>query len=105
MKRVRYFHRVTAQPHVAGITPPSNSVLPVITGDVAGEESSTSNGTWSNAVTFVYQWYLDDSPLTGETASTIETDAEWIDQTLSVVVSAGNGAGRVSVSSAGIVLT
>lgn len=105
MARVRYFRRVRTAPHVAGIAPPINTVLPVITGDIAGEESSTSNGTWTNSSDFTYQWYLDDVLLEGETENSILTDASWIGQTLTVTVYGGNGAGKVGATSLGVVLT
>lgn len=104
MSRVRYQRRVKAAPHVAGFATPINTVLPVITGDIAGEESSSSTGTWTSADAFTYQWYLDGVLLTGETADTIETDEGWVGQTLTVVVCGGAGGGVTCVTALGVVL-
>ncbi len=104
MSRVTYFRRVKAAPHIAGIATPVNTVLPVITGDTAGEECSTSNGTWTNSSDFTYQWYLDGVLIAGETASTITTDEAWADQTLTATVYGGNGAGKIGATSLGVVL-
>jgi hypothetical protein len=102
--RVRYQKRIKAGPHVAGFATPTNTVAPVITGDTAGETSTTSDGTWSDADAFTYQWYLDGVALVGETTNSIDTDEGWVGQTLSVIVCGGNGGGMTCAASAGVVL-
>jgi hypothetical protein len=102
--RVRYQKRVKAGPAVAGIATPVNTVLPVITGDTAGETSTTSDGTWTSADAFTYQWYLDGVLLAGETTNSIDTDEGWVGQTLTVVVCGGGGGGMTCVAAVGVVL-
>lgn len=104
MGRIRYLRRVKAAPHVAGIVTPVNTVLPVITGDTAGDTSTTTDGTWSNASAFKYQWYLDGVAIAEETTNSIDTDVGWVGQTLTVVVSGCNGAGCVEATADGVVL-
>lgn len=105
MGHIKYQRHVKAAPHVAGIATPTNTVLPVITGDVAGETSTTSDGTWDDADTFLYQWYLDGEALAGETSDSIDTSEDWVGQTLSVTVTGCNGAGCIVATAEGVVLT
>ena len=87
-------------------TPPSNTVLPLITGSTAGEVCSTSDGTWGGSpASFTYQWYLDGGILNGETADEITTDETWVDSTLTVKVTAYNAGGSCVATSLGVVLT
>lgn len=105
MGRIRYQRRVKAGPAVAGIAGPVNTVAPVITGDVAGETSSVSDGTWTGSPSFTYQWFLDGVALSGETADEIETDAEWVGQSLGATVYGANGAGIIAAAATPVVLT
>ncbi len=104
MSQVRYLHRVRAAPHVAGIAPPVNTVLPLITGDTAGDVLSTSNGTWTGSPTFTYQWFLDGVAIAGEDEDEVITDEAWAGQTITVVVSGSNGAGTSIATRLGVVL-
>jgi len=78
-------------------TPPSNSVLPTISGVAQQGNQLTANpGTWSGdtPITFSYQWS------DGQTGSTDTVAAADVGQSLSVTVTATNDAGQASATSA-----
>jgi hypothetical protein len=78
---------------------PVNSVAPALSGTPeVGETITTSNGTWSNAPSFTYQWFLDGVAITGATSGTYVTDAEG---SLTCQVTATNAVGtNVATSNA-----
>jgi len=89
-----------------GGSPPVNTVLPVISGTAeTGQALSTTNGTWTNAPTsYSYQWQRNGSDIGGATSSTYTTVAADSGTTITVVVTATNGAGAASATSAGIAI-
>ena len=89
--------------------PPANTGLPSISGTTAvGDTLTAANGTWSGypAPTFTYQWRACDSvgancsDLVAETASTHVITIADSAHTIRVVVTATNGAGSGSATSA-----
>jgi len=79
---------------------PQNTVAPVVTGTPAsGNTLTCSQGTWTGAVSYAYQWYDNGAPIIGKTTSTyLLTNAEkgWL---LSCVVSATNPSGSTGAPS------
>lgn len=88
----------------AGVNPPVNSVLPVITGTTTEDETLTaSTGTWSNSPdSYTYQWKDDGVAISGATASTYVLTSSEVDATITVTVTAHNEGGSVSATSAGV---
>ena len=98
------------------LPPPANTTLPVIrlntsavNGDnvFQGDTLNTTNGTWSDAQSFAYQWEACDedgtncAPLAGKTASTIKLDAnELVGKIIGVTVTAINPNGSTSAVAA-----
>jgi sugar lactone lactonase YvrE len=92
------------------LTPPAvaNTTLPTISGTAAvGETLTASTGTWSNSpVTYVYQWEDCDStganctPITGATGSTHVVTSADDGHRIKVIVTAQNGGGSASATSA-----
>jgi fibronectin type 3 domain-containing protein len=95
--------------------PPSNTSLPTISGTASqGSVLSASTGSWSGdpTITFTYQWQRCDSGggscanIVGATAQTYTLVLDDVNHTVLVVVTAHNGAGTGTASSAktGVVL-
>lgn len=104
---------VTSGPTLVVVLPlPVNTVLPVITGcggtagascvtntPTVGETLSTSNGTWTNALSFTYQWNDCNAsgascvPISGATAATYTIQDSDAGDTLDVTVTAYNYVG------------
>ena len=88
--------------------PPSNVSPPTISGTAReGEVLSASTGTWSGAPTsYAYAWQRCDesgsscAPLSGGDESAYPLDADDVGTTLRVLVSATNGGGTTSATSA-----
>ena len=89
--------------------PPSNTALPTISGSASqGSVLSASPGSWSgdNPITFTYQWQRCDSGggscgnVAGATAQTYTLVLADVNHTLFVDVTAHNGAGTGTASSA-----
>ena len=74
---VKYANYVKGYPPFASGVP-VNTVAPVVTGTpAAGNTLTCSQGTWSGAVSYAYQWYDNGAPIVGKTASTyLLTNAE-----------------------------
>ena len=95
---------VTAPPPAA----PTDSSPPVITGTtVEGQPLSAGKGTWTGAPTsYAYQWQRCDttggncSSVSGATSTSYSLTATDVGHTLRVVVTAGNGGGHATVTSA-----
>jgi hypothetical protein len=80
---------------------PSNSVAPSIVGTPAQNVTSTcSEGTWSGASTFTYQWFKNGTAIPGATASTYAVLPADNLSGLQCEVIATNGAGSVALISA-----
>jgi hypothetical protein len=88
---------------------PVNSVLPKITGTARqGQKLTTTNGTWKGTapITFARQWQRCDAggatcgPIAGATATTYTASAADVGSTLRVAVTATNGAGPATATSA-----
>jgi hypothetical protein len=91
-----------------GVAPilPVNDVPPVVSGSVAvGETLSTSDGSWTNADSFTYQWEssVDGlsgwSPISGETSNTILLTGSELDLYVRCVVTGTNGDGSTDANS------
>jgi hypothetical protein len=92
------------------LAPPitANTAVPVITGTAAaGDALTASTGTWTNSpVIYTYQWEDCDSSglnctvITGATASTYSVTAADAGHTIRVIVTAQNGGGSASATSA-----
>jgi hypothetical protein len=103
LANARRWAAVTIALRAAALTsPPSNTVLPVITpttGITAGSTLTTTNGTWTNAPTsFAYQWTKNGTNIAGATSSTytvLTTDAG---SSIAAVVTATNSIGSVSAT-------
>ncbi len=83
---------------------PGNSVAPAITGDTAGAESTTSDGTWSGTPTFTYQWLLNGTIVPTATLSAFTSDVGDVGKTLVARVTAYTAGGTAIKDSAGVVL-
>lgn len=85
-------------------TIPTNTVAPAITGTtVVGQTLTASNGTWTGTATITYarQWKRDGVAISGATGATYVLVAGDVGKTITVTVTATNGVGAVSVTSAG----
>ena len=87
-------------------TPPSSASAPVISGTAAdGATLTTSNGTWTGTppMTYSYQWRRCDTSCTSipnATGATYTAASADVGKTLTVVVTAANGAGSASATAA-----
>jgi hypothetical protein len=70
----------------------------------AGDELSCSDGTWTGAATFGYQWLRDGTAIAGATSSTHTVVAADESKTLQCVVTATNAAGSVGATSLPVVV-
>ena len=74
---------------------PSNTVLPVITGTVQDSFTlSGSNGTWTNATGYTYQWYANGFAIGGATANTFLLTSAQVGQVITLKVTASNAGGN-----------
>ena len=100
---------ISAQTAVVAASAPTNTVLPVISGEAKDEQTvSASTGTWagSPAITYSYQWEGCNTSgescvnISSATSSTYTVAHERVGHTLRVKVTATNSAGEASVISA-----
>lgn len=83
------------------IAAPSNTGLPIISGTPSvGGTLSVSNGTWLYNPTFTYQWRRNGLAISGATNQTYIVQADDQGQQVSAAVTATNGAGSATSSSA-----
>lgn len=86
----------TESPSSAPTPAPVNTVPPVASGTMRiGETLSTTDGTWTDATTYAYQWTRDGAPIGGATSSTYVVVAADIAALIACEVTA-TGAGGVS---------
>jgi hypothetical protein len=82
------------------VGPPVNTVLPVVTGTTTqGSVLTTTNGTWTGAPTFTYQWLRNGSARPASTASSIILNAQDVGTMISCGVIATNAEGAVGAES------
>lgn len=95
----RQYETLVASRHMTGSGSgvPVNTVAPAISGTpVVGNTLSVSNGTWTQAVSYAYQWLRDSDPISGATLSTYELVADDANTMISAVVTATNPVGSAS---------
>ena len=90
---------------VAGVTPPGNTALPVVSGTAEqGDTLTTSNGSWSGSPTsYGYQWQRCSSScsnISGATSSSYTLAAADVGDTVRSVVTATNAGGSTPADSA-----
>jgi len=81
---------------------PSNSILPIVTGTASvGSTLTGTQGTWSGATSFAYQWIWADTGanISGATSSTYVPQATDEGHTLAIKVTATNSTGSASATS------
>lgn len=80
---------------------PVNTVAPVVNQAIVGSVSTLSNGTWTSlpTITYTYQWYLNSTPISGQTNNTYTPVSGDIGEALYGIVTATNDAGSASSQS------
>ena len=79
---------------------PVNTVAPAVTGVPSSSNTLTcSQGTWTGAVTYRSQWFLDNVPQIGQTDPTFLVTSPMIGSVVKCVVTAQNPGGLTSASS------
>lgn len=81
---------------LSGGTPPTNTVLPAITGTAeVGETLSVSNGTFTGdaTITYAYQWYAGGVAISGATSATFDLTSAQLGKIIAARVTATNAAG------------
>jgi uncharacterized delta-60 repeat protein len=87
------------------IDPPSNQAPPTVRGTgAAGQPLTCAPGTWSGADAFDFLWLRDGAPLFGAITSTYVPLTSEAGATLSCRVTARNGGGSATATSAGVVV-
>lgn len=85
------------------VSPPYNTVAPVISGTVAfgNTLTVTSNGTWSGSptLTYTYQWTRNEEPIVGETNSTYVVTGSDLGPEIQCLVTATNSYGSADAYS------
>jgi hypothetical protein len=87
---------------------PANTTPPVISGTPAvGQTLTCSTGTWSGSqpISFTYQWLQDGNPITAETNNTYAVQSVDQGQSLACQVTADNGIGTATQTSASLNVT
>jgi hypothetical protein len=80
---------------------PAVTVAPAITGSpLVGQTLTCSDGTWRGSPTFTRQWLRNGSPIAGQTATTYTVVAGDDGQSLACRVTATNGAGSATATTA-----
>ena len=98
----------SAQTAVVTVAPPTNTVLPKITGSaIQGQALTTTRGTWSGSPTsYAYTWEDCNSSgnscssISGATASSYTLTAGDVGHTIRTIVTATNGGGSTPATSA-----
>lgn len=84
---------------VSSTNGPINTTAPQIDADgtgVGNQMTVASNGDWTNvqgSLTFIYQWYRDNAPITGETADTYTIQIADSNKTIKCLVYATDNVG------------
>lgn len=94
---------VSADDGFAGISAPTNSAAPTVTGIAqVGQALSASSGSWigGGTITYAYQWARSGVSISGATSNTYTVQTADIGATLRVTVTATNSAGSGSANSA-----
>ncbi|HVP03108.1 MAG TPA: hypothetical protein VMT10_11105 [Solirubrobacteraceae bacterium] len=103
----------SAQTALVASAPPANTVVPAISGTAQdGQTLSSDTGTWTGSptITYAYQWQRCDSAgngctdITGATASSYTLTPADVGATVRIAVTATNGGGSTSASSAATVI-
>jgi len=84
-------------------TYPANTVLPAITGTTtSGQTLTTTNGTWTGTATITYTraWLRDGVVIAAATGTTYVLQAADVGKRISVRVTATNGLGSITATSA-----
>lgn len=82
---------------------PVNTAPPVVSGEtIVGSMLSTTDGTWTDATTFTYQWLRNGAPIAGATQNIYASQVADIGQTITSRVMAGPTS---AVSSNNVVVT
>lgn len=100
----RHLYRNLNRSQVVGeqapITPPVNTVAPVLSGNFfVGQTLSCSSGTWSGSPSYTYQWRNTGVDIVGATSSTYTVQAGDDADLLDCIVTATNGAGSTPQAS------
>lgn len=84
-----------------GPQPPSNTILPAISGTAqVGQTLTTTNGTWANGTTgFAYQWFRGGSAISGATSSSYALVTADLAALITVRVTATNANGSTPATS------
>jgi hypothetical protein len=83
-----------------GVSAPSNSVAPAVTGTVqVGQTLTSTTGTWSGSPSYAYQWKRGGANISGETASTYVLALADVGTNIVCAVTATNAGGSVSADS------
>ena len=88
--------------------PPSNAVLPVITGlPVPRQPLTCSQGSWTSAapIMYTYQWLQDGTAIAGATSSTYTVPSGGAGQSLACQVTANTNDGGTATTSAAVTVT
>lgn len=87
----------------SSVPAPVNTVAPEVSLDTppgkVGTTASTTDGTWTGAVSFTYQWWRNDSPIGGATSATYTLVVADADQAISCVVTATGPGGSTQQAS------
>jgi thermitase len=106
--RINAYRAVTGASPPPPSSPPANTSLPAVSGNaVAGQTLTTTSGTWTNSPTsYAYQWLRCDTlgasctSIPGATLSAYTLSAADAGSTVRARVTATNGAGSASATSA-----
>jgi hypothetical protein len=82
-------------------TTPASTTAPALTGTaVVGQTLSCSQGSWSHEPTYLtYQWTRSGTVITGQTGTTYTLQTADLGSSITCSVTAGNGAGAITVAS------
>jgi hypothetical protein len=88
----------------SGVSPPYNTVAPVISGTLTEDETlTTTDGTWLQSPTsYTYQWKRDGVNIGGATSNNYVLLLADVGSTITVTVTATNAAGSTNATSAGV---
>jgi hypothetical protein len=89
------------------LTPPHNTTLPSVSGTpVTGHTLTCNKGTWSGSIprTYSYHWLRDNVGIIGATSATYLTKASDAGHAVKCRVTASNGAGSATATSAAVTI-